>query len=270
MRKAMTVAVLLIVSALAVPAALAKGHPGNQQDDQSAPGHGRWHGDYSTVTWWCANLNELWDVDVPVVTGRLNFTGGDPTVSPWCGDPDAATDGRFPVAVPAGERFMPGGTFIWYTNKTYPKAYRAALEAAGLGDTFTPHSNSPAEDFQWKVTNVRVEIYTLAGDLVTEFNFDAHRYQRRLQVGDLFLGQMALGPYADPSLGIDQTAGQVDRWPMFGFPVMPTAPLASADYFYAVYWTLSDNHWDGLGVDPNSNLLPAGEFLYGENRFTVP
>jgi hypothetical protein len=258
MRRAMIVAVLLLVSAIAAPAALARGHGGHHDDDGAEPGHGSWHGDYSTVTWWCADLNEVWDVEVPVVTGRANFTGGDPTVSPWCGDPNAATDGRFPVAVPAGQEFMPGGTFIWFTNKTYPKGYRAAIEAQGLGDTFSPHSNSPAEDFQWKISRIRVEIYTLAGDLVTEFTFDARRYLRRIQLGELLFGQAAIGAYADPSLGIDLTAAQVDRLPLFGFTVMPTAPLASGDYFYAVYWTLSDNHWDGMGVDPAANLLPAG------------
>ena len=271
MRRILSLASMsLLISSLVVSSALAKGHRGDHDGVADAAANHKDDRTADTITYWCANLNEVWDVEVPVVVGRGNFLGGDPTVSPYCGDPNALTDGRFPVAVPAGSRFRPAGIVAWWTNKTYPRGYAEALRAAGLGYTFHPHSNSPAEDFLSKIVNVRVEIYSEDDLLLAEFNFDPRRTFKRIQLGELFFGQTQLGPAVDPVLGINLSATEVDRLPTFGFNVLPNAPMQSGTYYFAEYWTFSDYHWDGLGVDPNGNLFPPGEWFMAQSAFRVP
>lgn len=36
-----------------------------------------------------------------------------------------------------------------------------------------------------------------------------------------------------------------------------------------ILWTLSADHWDGFGLDPSANLLPAGELHCSAVEFTV-
>jgi hypothetical protein len=270
MRSTLALPVMLLASSLAVSPALAERYRGQHEPVPNGGRNDAWPEATHTVTYWCADLNEIWDLDVPVAVARSIFVDGDPTVTPYCGDPNALSDGRFPVAVPAGTPFMPGGTFVWTMNKTYPQGYGAALQALGLGDTFNPKSNSPAEDFLGKIVEVRIEIYTDADELIAEFKFDAQRYARRKQIGKVFFGQAATGAIQDPVAGVDLSAAQSDRLPTIGFPVLPTAPLASGTYYAAVIWTFSDSHWDGLGVSPRFNYIPAGDFWYGSSVFRVP
>lgn len=260
---------LVLVCALTLSVAYAKGNRGERDNVAPASNQGRSQ-TTDTITWWCVDLNVLWKVKVPVVVGRGVFLGGDPAVSPYCGDPNALTDGRFPVAVPAGTPFMPAGNVIWWTNRTYPPGYAAALQAAGLGYTFNPHSSSPAEDFKYKLSKIRVEIYRFDDDaFIAEYSFDPQRYFKLVQLGD-FYGQLPLDPAIDPSIGLDLSSDEVGRLPTFGFPVLPTAPSEPGVYYYVVYWTFSDYAWDGLGIDPNANVGPPGEFALAVNLFRVP
>ena len=215
-----------------------------------------------TITWWCTDLNDLWHVRFPVITSLGAVTPPVPSPIP---DP---CQSAFPVVVPEGSRFMPGGTFIWYTNKTYPPAIRAALEASG----YHFRSHHPMEDFLKKMVKVRVEIWSLDwSTLVAEYSFDPHENSRVVQTRD-FDGKLPEGPYSDPALGIDYTAEQMQRMPLVGFPVR-AGPLPEGTptgmYWAAVYWTLSESHNDGLNIE-DFNFLPGGEeFYFGANRFWV-
>lgn len=260
---------LALVCALTLSIAHAKGNRGEHDNVAPATSHGRSQ-TTDTITWWCVDLNVLWKVKAPVTVARGAFLGGDPSVSPYCGDPNALTDGRFPVAVPAGTPFMPSGTAFWFTNTTYLPGFAAALQAAGLGYTFNPHSNSPSEDFKAKMTNIRVEIYRADDDaLVAEYSFDPQKYFKLVQLRDYY-GQLPLDPIVDPSFGLSLSADQVGRLPTYGFAVMPIAPSAPGLYYEVLYWTFSDYHWDGLGIDPNVNLWAPGEFVISANLFLVP
>lgn len=246
------VTALLLVCSLPTPSAFAKGHPA----DGNGPGvKGKTEATH-TITWWCVDLNELWHVRVPVLIGAGIAIPPDPSPIPNpCANP-------VPVTVPKGSGFAPGGT-LWYTNKTYPPAVRAALEASG----YNFHSQSPAEDFMSKFVEIRVEVRTFADeDLVAVFSFDPRQSFRRVQFRDWW-GQLPIDPIVDPALGIDISTDAVGRLPLLGFPVI-AGPVPPGDYRAWVYWTLSDLHNDGLGLD-DGNFLPAGEFLYVFPRFVV-
>jgi hypothetical protein len=233
----------------------AKGH--EEADHEEVAGENQATAD--TITWWCTNLNELWDVEVPVITGLGSLEPPVPSPIP---DPCSSP---FPVVVPSWSRFVPGGTYVWYLNKSYPKAIRAALAAQG----YDFRSQSPVEDFLSKVVQVRVEVRTLDWNtLVAEYTFDPRHNFRIVNVGE-FDGKRSQSPVVNPALGIDIPADAVARLPLVGFPVV-AGPLpkgtAPGVYWAAVYWTLSSAHNDGLGLE-NINFLPAGEFYYGANRF---
>jgi hypothetical protein len=186
----------------------------------------------------------------PVIVGIGVVTPPDPSPIP---DP---CQSAFPVVVPEGSRFMPGGTFIWCTNKTYPPAIRAALEASG----YHFRSHHPMEDFLKKMVEVRVEIWSLDwSTLVAEYSFDPRENARLVQTRD-FDGKTPEGPYSNPALGIDYTAEQMQRMPLVGFPVR-AGPLPEGTptgmYWAAVYWTLSESHNDGLNIE-DFNFLPGG------------
>jgi hypothetical protein len=256
MRKAsLAVFVAVVALSLAASPALAKGHQGKEDGQVTAVSRES----AETVTWWCTNLNDLWHVDVPVIIGRGVALPPDPSPIP-----DPCTN-PFPVVVPSGSGFMPGGTFVWFTNKTYPPAVREALAAQG----YAFHSQSPAEDFRSKMVLLRVEIWTLdQSEVIAEYSFDPQRDFRLVRFRE-FNGKLPPEPFADPALGIDLSADAVGRLPLFGFPVVAgplPAGTAPGIYLAAVFWTLSDLHNDGLGLE-DFNFLPAGEILYGFNRF---
>ena len=252
---------LVLLATLTLSPALAKGHRGDMDSTTTSKQQTNKNRNFEdTITWWCVDLNEVWKVKETVIVGFGGLVG-DPSFTPYCGDPD-----RFPITVPAGSTFMPGGLFYWTTNKTYPAAYAAAVEAQGF--TFSPHSNSPAEDFRSKIVQVRVDVFTLeTGDPVAAFTFDAQKNLKLVQYADLFgpLGPVTL---IDPALGIDLSSAEFGRLPTYGFPVR-AGPVPPGEYFYCISYALSAEHWDGLGVDPFLNLLPAGEFVYGCNAFNV-
>jgi hypothetical protein len=262
------VLVALFASVLGATVASAKGNPNaDHAEHVFAPGKPVAAGD--TVTWWCLDLNHLWQVKgMPVIDalGDLVFPEGFDGFA----DPSCATG--FPVVVQGQSRFVAGGSVFWYTNKTYPPAIRASLQSQG----YPFHSQSPAEDFLSKMTNVRVEIRTVvpggvwAGAVVTDFSFDPRMNFRRVTIGD-WNGMLGTGPQSDPSLGINLTAMQASQLLLVGFPgIVGPIPAGTPEgmYWACVYWTLSAMTNDGLGIDPDGNFLPGGEeFALACNRF---
>jgi len=256
MRRVLTVvAVFLLVCSLTVPSALAKGSPAerNVPDAKTQSAH--------TITWWCVDLNDLWHVDVPVIAGPVYLVLPDPSPIP---DPCTTS---FPVTVPNGSAFMPGGGDVWATNKTYPAAVRAALETIG----YNFHSQSPAEDFISKMVAIRVEI-RMSGDTgdgvpVAEFRSGDPRQNFRLVQWRQLNGPLPIDPIVDPALGIDISSAEGGRLPTFAFTTL-AGPVPPGSYRAWIYWTLSDLHNDGLGL-LDEDFLPAGEFLTAFPRFIV-
>jgi hypothetical protein len=214
-----------------------------------------------TVTWWCVDLNDLWNVNVPMIIGSGAATPPSPSPIPNpCTNP-------YPVAVPDGSAFAPGIT-VWFTNKTYPPAVRDALTEMG----YNFHSQSPAEDFMSKFVEIRVQVMDPDGELVGEYRFDPRKNFRLVRAREYF-GQVLswlLGPIVHPDLGIDMPLAEVGRLPLLGFPVqVPPVPTGRPGlYRMWVYWTMSDWHNDGTCMDETC-MLPAGEFLYTAPRFLV-
>jgi len=203
-----------------------------------------------TITWWCVDLNDVWKVKVPVILARGLLQPPDPPPIP-----DTCTS-PYPVAVQAGSGFA--SSPIWFTNKTYPPATRAALQEMG----YRFHSQSPAEDFMSKFEDIRVEVRTYpAGDLVAEHHFDPRRSFRLVRTREYF------GPILS-ELGMDMPVEEAGRLPMMGFPVIIPPPGGPGEYRIWVYWKMSDWHNDGTCLE-EACMLPAGEFLYTSPRFTV-
>jgi len=217
-------------------------------DDKGAVPH--------TLTWWCVDLNDVWNVNVPVILARAYLQPPSPPPIP-----DTCTS-AFPVSVPAGSGFAPGFN-LWFTNKTYPPATRAALQEMG----YRFHSQSPAEDFMSKFENIRVEVRTYSpisnGDLVGEYNYDPRREFRLVRLRDFF-GAMT----GSTTEGMGFSVEEAGRLPLFGFPVIIPAPTLPGQYRIWVHWTMSDWHNDGTCLE-ESCMLPAGEFVYFSTRFTV-
>jgi hypothetical protein len=215
------------------------------------------------------DLNHLWQVKgIPVTAprGTQVFPGEE---AAGFADPGCTTG--FPVVVQGQSRFVVGGSIFWYTNKTFPPTIRAWLQS----QSYPFHSQSPMEDFLSKMTNVRVEIRTVAGAnpwagvFVTDFSFDPRMNFRLITLGD-WNGMAGNYPYSDPSLGIDLTAKQFSQLPVVGFPgIVGPMPAGTPEgmYWGCVYWTLSAVHWDGMGIDPDFNSLPDGEIPIGCERF---
>lgn len=206
-----------------------------------------------TVTWWCVDLNELWHVDVPVIVPPASLTPPDPSPLPPC-----PTTSTFPITVKAGSGWTSGGTAIWFTNTTYPKAVAEALET--IGYRFV--SNSPMEDLMKKLVEVRYVVVTFPDNqFVAEFSFDPRQNFRLVRTRDFF-GALPL-----PDLGIDISADAAGLLPLINFPAVGGG-LPPGSYRARVYWVLSDLHNDGLGLG-DDNFLPAGVFLYMQPRFVV-
>jgi len=244
------------------PSAHALGRRGldsNEQDQPSGGNRPTEPGD--TLTWWCLDLNNFWQVDIPVLAGRVFLDYAYAETPPI---PDQGCGNAWPVTVPGGSQFVPGGSHLWTVNNTYPKALREALEASG----YHFRSQSPAEDLLAKVVSIRVEIRTApaaGNEFVAEYTFDAQKYFRRTLLG-FFRGMLPTQPIVNEALGVDISAAAVRRLPSIGFPV-PAGPLPAgtpqARYAAYIYWTLSESHNDGLGLD-EGNFLPAGEYQYEE------
>jgi hypothetical protein len=104
-----------------------------------------------SVTWWCVDVNDVWKVKVPAVLPIQFFVPPDPSPIP---EPCRPT---YLGTVPNGSSFAAGAT--WFTNKTYPPAVRDALQQQG----YNFHGQSPAEDFMFKLADIRVEVRTYPG-----------------------------------------------------------------------------------------------------------
>jgi hypothetical protein len=206
-----------------------------------------------TLTWWCVNVNDVWNVKATVVMGVGYLQPpADPPITDTCTSP-------FPVAVRAGTAFAPGG-FIWYTNKTYPREIRAALQ----GMEYDFHSQSPAEDFFSKIDAIRFEVKTYPGGvLVGEYAFKPHHVLKLVRTRDFY------GPITGyMSTGMNMTEDEFGRLPLFGLPAVLPAPSEPGVYRVYMYVTLSEWHNDGLTLEEGS-MLPAGENLYLLTRFIV-
>lgn len=207
-----------------------------------------------TVTWWCVDLNDVFKVNVAVLTVR-----------PWLlGGPPCATTSSWPQAIPAGSQFATDSA--WITNKTYPKPIADGLGAMPGGYHFA--SNSPMEDFLSKIIEVKyVVLDFVTGDPVTQFAFDPRTIFRRAQWGDL-LGGRSIDPIVDPALGLGLDEAAVRRLPLTSLPGI-ASPLPAGSYLVQTVWTLSERHCDGLGLDPDNNCLAAGDNLMRVSRFDV-
>ena len=205
-----------------------------------------------TFTWWCVDLNEVWNVDVPVIVPRTTLQPPDPSI------PDTCTS-AFPVKVPAGSGFVPGFN-LWFTNRIYPPDIRAKLQEMG----YHFHSQSPAEDFMSKFENIRVEVRTYpANVLVDEYNYDPRQSFKLIRLRD-FAGAMTGDWTGWAGFSVEEGG----RLPLIGFPVTIPAPTTPGEYRIWVYWTMSDWHNDGTCVEEGC-MRPAGETFYNAPRFTV-
>ncbi len=246
----------LVTFTAGIPSAHARGTQGPDGDPGQPSGGNRPTEPGDSITWWCLDLNNFWQVDIPVIVGRATldyaYAVGPSIPDPGCGSP-------WPVVVRGASRFTTSG--LWTMNHTYPARLRERLAADG----YPFHSQSPAEDFLSKVVRVRIEVRTRPPEntLVAEYSFDAHKFFRRTLQG-FHLGMLPSSPMGDPDLGIDISAAAARRLPSIGFPV-PAGPIPEGTpgdrYLVYEYWTLSAPHNDGLGLD-EGNFLPAGEFAF--------
>ncbi|MFL5432143.1 MAG: hypothetical protein ACJ79M_21210 [Myxococcales bacterium] len=249
-------AIALIAVLTCASPAFAKGKPVQQDGADVA----QKKGSNDTITWWCLDMQDLLRVKVPVVVAVGNLVPPDPPpISTSC------TPSAFPVAVPKGSQFVAGGLAIWFANKTYPPAVRAALASSG----FNFVDNSPHTDLMRKIAEIRVEIRTFPDDVpVATFSFDPQKIFRLVQYGDGFGAFQAIEvPIVDPTLGIDISVAELERLPMLAFPGL-AGPVAPGSYRGFVFWVMSDLHNDGLGLDPGNFLVP-GDNLLAAPRFVV-
>jgi hypothetical protein len=208
------------------------------------------------VTWWCVDLNELWDVGVPVVAGREDLVAPVPSPLPAC-----PASSAFPIAIKSGSNWTTNA--YWYTNKTYSKEIRAALVTVGYhfaGET-------PIQDFLKKVTQVRYLTMALSpgGSNVLDI-FDAQPNTRIVEYGELF-GATPTEPLVDPALGIHISAKEYEKLPLVGFPAIADG-LPAGSYQVYVSLVLSEMHNDGMGLDA-VDFLPAGETFVASFQFDV-
>lgn len=248
------------VTALLLAGSLAAS-PAHAKEDRSKEDGPDWKGTTETahtVTWWCVDLNELWNVEVPVIVGAGTAIPPDPSPIP-----DPCTN-PFPVTVPSGSAFTEGAAPVgWYTNTTYSSEIRAALESIG----YEFHSQSPAEDFMSKMAEILVEVRNFADDgLVAEFSFDPRQNFRLVRVRDYF-GQLPLDPVVIPELGLDLSSDAVGRLPLYGFPTI-AGPVPPGKYRVWVWFRLTAQHNDGLGL-ADDNFFSAGLTLVARPPFIV-
>ena len=243
---------LALVCATIAVAAFGKTH-GLQ--DEGAASAGKSNSPH-TITWWCADLNQVWRVDVPVVVGAgfLIPPDGDPGF-PVCNDT------AFPVSVPQGSGWT-ANTF-WFGNKTYPKSVADAL--ATIGYEFV--SNVPHEDLLHKIVEIRLRVLTFpALQLVAEFSFDPKQAFVLTQLREIE-NRIPVDPIVNADLGIDLSPAEVGRLPMIGFPAV-APPLPSGSYRVQVFYVMSELHNDGLGLDDGNFLAPGSNFV-SQTRFVV-
>ncbi len=213
----------------------------------------------ATMTWWCLDLNDLLHVNVPVAVKADFLVPPDPPPFQTNCTPTA-----FPVTVPNGSQFVPSGSQIWYTNKTYPPLIRDALVADG----YQFGSNSPAGDLMSKLDEIRVDVRTYpANELVATFSFDPRQNFRLLQYQDMYAAFGDPEAVINPELDISLTSDEISRLPLLTFPCK-AGPVPPGEYRAVVSWHLTETHNDGMGLD-DTNFLYAGRFTYGSARFVV-
>jgi hypothetical protein len=230
--------------------------------DDGKEGHDRKGGEKEaahTVTWWCTDLSELLDVEVPIATPAFMIVTPDPSPVAPC-----ATTSSWPVSVPAGGRWAGGGASMWFTNTSYNAAVRAGLDAMG----YRYASQKPIEDFIAKVktlTYVVVDFATLAE--VARFSFDASRVAVVLKQGDVF-GAWGTDPWSAPAVGIEYTAEQTAKLPTAYFMGVVKGKLPPGKYRVQVHFIMTDVHNDGLGLD-DGDFIGPGDISYGQPPLVV-
>jgi hypothetical protein len=171
--------------------------------------------------------------------------GGNLCIAPWAVNLCAVlgVSEAFPFrgdAVSAGDFWIP--VTQWFTNTpdpglpgiplTYPVGYAPAFPT------------DPLRDFRSKLVSVRVVVDPGTSQERNYIYVDPLNITRAVTCG-AFFGTGGCDP-------IDDAPGAI--------PIPKINPRSVGSHRVKVFWTLSADHWDGLGVDPDENFLPAGEF----------
>src|SRR5262249_43257472 len=106
---------------------------------------------------------------------------------------------------------------------------------------FTPLGATPIEDFNRKFVSARYVV-------------DPGTNQERT--------------YSFPSASVLRTGLTVGDFDISSW-LAEFSPIAVGHHVLDLYITLSAEHWDGLGLDPAGDRLPAGETFYDEYEFDV-
>jgi hypothetical protein len=212
-----------------------------------------------TVTWWCTDLSELLDVEVPIATPYWMLATPDPSPVAPC-----APTSSWPVSVPVGGRWAAGGGAFWFTNTSYNAPVRAGLAAMG----YRYASHKPIEDFIAKVKTLTYVVVDLATEVeVARFNFNASQVAVVVSQGDIY-GAWGADPWSNPAVGIDYTAAQVALLPSAYFMGVVKGKLPPGLYRVQIHFIMTDVHNDGLGLDPG-NFIGPGDMLLAEPPLLV-
>ena len=212
-----------------------------------------------TVTWWCVDLSQLWDLEVPIASGYGNLVPPDPSPVPPC-----AKTSSWPVTVAAGARWSAGGALIWYTNTEYTPQARAALSA----QAYHFAGARPVEDLLEKVLRVTYVVVDAATwTEVARFSFKGQSAAKVVKLGKVF-ASLPFDPIVNPTFDVNLDPAAVALLPAAHFGGVVRGGLPPGQYNVEVYWTLSAPHNDGLGLDPG-DFLSAGDNLMGYPSLNV-
>jgi hypothetical protein len=140
------------------------------------------------------------------------------------------------VAADSGEFVMPLG-FGWYTNTSWQV----------VPEGFVPVAPTPMGDFLAKLVSV-----TLVVDAGT-------RHERTMVYPASSVTKLVT---------LDQKIPGSPAYPGAEF-LTKLAPPALGAHTADIAWLLNADHWDGLGADPNENLLRAGTVGGPRRTFSV-
>jgi hypothetical protein len=149
-------------------------------------------------------------------------------------------------------------------------------EILGTPDAFiAPFCTEAHVGDRWRAV-LRIQV---AG---ADFAFPAGYVPSQFPLDDDFLGKFVSGRYVvDAGTGrertytfsadqlVVQTGAVPDGTGFVRWTTPSLHPLPPGQHSVDEYVTLSADFWDGLGVDPGINLIPAGESLAGSVQFDV-